>query len=49
MDIPIPSFSWHYEARVIDSTHIEGSFNATASDCALVIPFEMTGENTAGE
>jgi hypothetical protein len=48
VDIPIPQFSWHYEAHVIDSEHIEGAFSSVASECSIVVPFEMTGESMAG-
>lgn len=48
MDIPIPQFSWLYEARVIDSEHVEGAFSSVGSECSIVIPFEMAGESAAG-
>jgi hypothetical protein len=40
-EIP-PGATWHFEARVIDSEHIEVQFQSAAEGCSMVIPFEMT-------
>jgi hypothetical protein len=47
IDLPTPGFTWHYEVRVIDSTHLEGAFSSSGSGCSIVIPFVMTGEGAA--